>query len=322
MLDKIQDENFYTTFGWMKNKLGLKGNKRDIFAIIYGFTQDGETEFTGSTSYLADWLDISRQTVIKILQELVSDNLIIRKEEFINNVQFNRYKVNFKGIKEFNRGSKEILQGVKKIYSQSKETLHNNIEDNDSSNITDLYIVSDNILESEEEKKEAGAKTPQLFSKCRTQKNDLKSFISNDIFSKNKRSTDLQKVENISNHLKMKVMQLNESKEVKEALYIWLDVLKQNKKAISYEQLVIAVNELDRATNDDEIKVEAIKKATLRVYRSFEWTIDEAKKCLHKEITYLSNGSNTPTKSIEELTERNNKLIEEDFNEKEIPNVY
>ncbi len=118
---EIKDENYYIVHGWIKNRLGLKGTKKDIYAIIFGFSQDGESEFTGSVKYLAEWLDVSRPTVIKALQELTESGLLIKRIELINGVQFNRYKVS--------------LQGVKNLYGGSKETLHNkDIIDNNLNN--------------------------------------------------------------------------------------------------------------------------------------------------------------------------------------------
>ena len=42
---KIRNENFYTVLGWMLNVLELKGNELIVFAIIYSFSQDGESDF-------------------------------------------------------------------------------------------------------------------------------------------------------------------------------------------------------------------------------------------------------------------------------------
>ena len=41
----IKDENYYTIFGWMINRLHLEGNNLKIYALIYSFTQDGKTEY-------------------------------------------------------------------------------------------------------------------------------------------------------------------------------------------------------------------------------------------------------------------------------------
>lgn len=129
MDNRIKDENYYQVQGWMKNRLGLKGTKRDIYAIIYGFSQDGESEFTGSIKYLVEWLDVSRPTIIKALQELTDGGYLIKRTDTINGVQFNRYKANLQVVKFFNGGSKEILLGG------SKETLPNNKnEDNELNN--------------------------------------------------------------------------------------------------------------------------------------------------------------------------------------------
>ena len=44
----IKDENYFVVHGWMRTKLNLKGNHLTIYALIYGFSQDGESEFRGT----------------------------------------------------------------------------------------------------------------------------------------------------------------------------------------------------------------------------------------------------------------------------------
>ena len=52
---KLRDDNFYQIYGWMISKLGLKGTQLSIFAIIYNVSQDGETEYAGSITYLQEF---------------------------------------------------------------------------------------------------------------------------------------------------------------------------------------------------------------------------------------------------------------------------
>lgn len=89
---KIRDDNFYLIGGWMINRLGLKGTALQIFAIIYGFSQDGEGEFKGSLKYLCDFTGASRSTVIRALNDLAERGLILKVESQINGVQFNTYR--------------------------------------------------------------------------------------------------------------------------------------------------------------------------------------------------------------------------------------
>lgn len=92
---KIRDENFYQIHGWMLNRLKLKGTQLSAYAIIYGFTQDGQTEFAGSLQYLCDFTGVSSKTTMqKALKELVDKQLIIKKETTINGVLVNKYQVN------------------------------------------------------------------------------------------------------------------------------------------------------------------------------------------------------------------------------------
>jgi hypothetical protein len=76
----IKNENYITIQGWMINKLNLSGNNLLVYAIIYGFTQDGNHWFKGSRQYLADWCGSSRQGIDKNLKTLLTKNLIIKRE--------------------------------------------------------------------------------------------------------------------------------------------------------------------------------------------------------------------------------------------------
>lgn len=129
---RIKDENYYQIQGFMINRLGLKGVSLSVYAIIYGFSQDGETEYKGSLQYLCDFLGgVSKPTVIKALKELTDKDYIIRREEIINNVLFARYKANLPLLKNLYWGSKETsTEAVKDFNGGSKETLPNNKTDN------------------------------------------------------------------------------------------------------------------------------------------------------------------------------------------------
>lgn len=117
-MSKIKDENYYQISGWMLNRLQLKGTELQVFAIIYGFSQDGESVFGGSVSYLCDWVGASKPTIIKALKDLVDKQFIVKDTTIINNVTFNRYRANLPYIENFT-GSKDSLLG-------SKDSLHNN----------------------------------------------------------------------------------------------------------------------------------------------------------------------------------------------------
>lgn len=144
---KLKDENYYVIHGWMINKLGLKGVALSVYAIIYGFSQDGENEFTGSVQYLCDFCGASsRTTITKALNELVERKLIFKKETFINGVQFNRYRANTEiawGVQNVDRGCPEIEQGgVQKMDRGCPEIEHNNKEykkENIKNNNNNIY---------------------------------------------------------------------------------------------------------------------------------------------------------------------------------------
>jgi hypothetical protein len=129
-------DNYIVIQGWMVSELNLSGNDLLTYALIYGFSQDGESEFTGSINYLCKWLNCSRPTAIKSLKFLTEKNLIIKNVNTINGVSFNRYKISLWVVKNLNMGSKETLLGG------SKETLPNNTIINNTNNNIENNIYS------------------------------------------------------------------------------------------------------------------------------------------------------------------------------------
>lgn len=88
----IKDENYYTIHGWMRNRLGLKGNELTIYAILYGFTQDGITEFSGSVAYLTEFIGVSKDTVSRILDKLEGYGYIEKNDKNFSTGKPNGYK--------------------------------------------------------------------------------------------------------------------------------------------------------------------------------------------------------------------------------------
>ena len=64
---------------WMKETLGLKGNKLLLYALIYGFSQAKNQVCTCGIEYMQQWLG-AKSTVIRSLNELEEDALIERVE--------------------------------------------------------------------------------------------------------------------------------------------------------------------------------------------------------------------------------------------------
>ena len=94
----IRDDNFYTVIGWMLNVLELKGNELIVFAIIYSFSQDGESEFTGSLTFLQTFANTSQNTVMTYLRTLQEKNYILKREYVKNNVRRVAYRANLEYI--------------------------------------------------------------------------------------------------------------------------------------------------------------------------------------------------------------------------------
>lgn len=77
-MSAVKDNNFVTIQGWMRTQLNLKGNELLIYALVYGFSQDGESRFKGGRKYIADWCGCSLDTVDRSLGSLINKGLLVK----------------------------------------------------------------------------------------------------------------------------------------------------------------------------------------------------------------------------------------------------
>lgn len=70
----------YVVYDWMTTELGLKGLEKELYAIIYGFSQDGESEFYGSLVYLSRITGATKRGIQKALTTLVNDGKLTKRE--------------------------------------------------------------------------------------------------------------------------------------------------------------------------------------------------------------------------------------------------
>jgi hypothetical protein len=70
---------------WMTKYEKLKGTKIIIYAVIYGFSQDGQTWFHGSSGYLQKWTRTTQKTVLKQLKEMTNDGFLRKDYREFNN---------------------------------------------------------------------------------------------------------------------------------------------------------------------------------------------------------------------------------------------
>lgn len=124
----VKDKNYITIQGWMRN-LGLSGNRLLAFAIIYGFSQDENSVFSGGASYIAEWLGITKRAVFDILKKLADMGLVEKIEKNVNNMVVYDYRATSQGVKKVHGGSEKSSLG-----GSEKSSPHNNNNDNKNNN--------------------------------------------------------------------------------------------------------------------------------------------------------------------------------------------
>lgn len=124
----MNDNGYINIQGWMITRLGLKGNELILYALIYGFSQDGQSAFYGSTRYIQKSLCISRGSVMALLHKLMEKGMIECTSQ-------SHYSV----VQKLYQSEKEVVQ---KLYQSGTETVPEsgtetvpNINNNNNKNI-------------------------------------------------------------------------------------------------------------------------------------------------------------------------------------------
>lgn len=107
-------DNYITVCGWMVTQLGLSGNELLVYALIYGFSQDGCSVFSGSSRYIAEWCNIRKETALQVLKRLTDNGLVEKRSKVVNGVQLYDYVAlvpNDTPVRKTNRGGEENAPG-------------------------------------------------------------------------------------------------------------------------------------------------------------------------------------------------------------------
>lgn len=127
----MEKQRYIVIQEWML-ELGLSGSELLAYALIYGFCQDGESDFHGSAAYVARWCGVSREWAVRILGKLVDIGLIVRKGGEAGYPV--RYSLPVGGCEESSHpgGVKKVHRGCEESSPLSPHTPHtqNNIEIN------------------------------------------------------------------------------------------------------------------------------------------------------------------------------------------------
>ena len=89
----LNSKNYIAIADWMVQDFDLNTKELLTYAIIYGFSQDGESSFSGSLSYLACWLKIQRNNTLRYLNSLIDKGLISKEKKTSSNKQWCEYKI-------------------------------------------------------------------------------------------------------------------------------------------------------------------------------------------------------------------------------------
>ena len=150
---------------WMISDLQLKGNELLTYALIYGFSQDGESEFKGSLKYISEFLGVSKRTAQRSIENLVDRGIVEKRVEEISGVKFNRYMAHEKADTPIDK----MTTG----YSQND---HGGIVKMTTNN-TNIYNTNNNTSNNTKDKGAPAKKEPKQYFEDEELNNKFLEFL-------------------------------------------------------------------------------------------------------------------------------------------------
>lgn len=87
----LEKGNYYVVQSFMVTELKLKGIEKELYAIIWGFSQ-GDNTFNGSLGYLSEWTGYTKQRICDVLKKMVKRGLLVKREIFRDGQKLCVYK--------------------------------------------------------------------------------------------------------------------------------------------------------------------------------------------------------------------------------------
>lgn len=145
--DYKEQDDFILVRRFMSTELGIQSkNEMLLYALIYSYS-DGGSAFYGSTEYLAKRLGSSKSRIIKVLNDMVSKGLIIKK----TSSRYNFYVTNFNYVCNTDEPTVSVQHPTRcQIDTESSVTpTPNNINNNINDTISVKRFVKPNVEEIE-----------------------------------------------------------------------------------------------------------------------------------------------------------------------------
>ena len=76
---RLNPRSYLTILPWMVEELGLENTDLLIYAIIYGFCQDGDSDYHGGLKFLMQWTNKTDRAIRNSLNSLVERGLLKKK---------------------------------------------------------------------------------------------------------------------------------------------------------------------------------------------------------------------------------------------------
>lgn len=268
----VNPDNYYIVTGWMNTMLHLKGIERDVFAIIYGFTQNSNLDFTATQNYLAQWCGCTVRSIQNSLDKLTEKGYIERSIEDYNKPSYiaKSYEELRKirnlpdcGIPVENHENTVETCGI----PQNNQLNDEKISPYENNDMAKKFRHDDEKISCDDEKI-SGTHYNIIYNKNNNISLSKKEDDDENFSSKQKRNMS---VENHENSPRLTYQQIissyTESKALSNAIWNYISMRSMIKAPLTNFALEIILEKLDSMADNENQKIKILEHSTVNNYK-------------------------------------------------------
>lgn len=276
----VRPENYFITTGWMSTMLHLKGLEKEIFAIIYGFSQTTNQDFTGSQEYIAEFTGSTARGVRKCLDKLIEKGYIIRTADIYNKPAYSSRTLDeltqICAIEECGKPVENTVESVE-ISGKLSTNEEQSSSDINSTSGTEFHTMRNGVPNDEE----LCSTNEEL---CSTTHNNILYNINNIYNNINamqgnaSENFQQQEKENVETPEKTKdgkyryksyqdiISEYTSDEKLQKRIWNFISMRKMLKKSLTNEGLALVLKNLDSVAGNDQEKILVLEQSIANSY--------------------------------------------------------
>jgi len=280
----VRSDNYYVVTGWMSAMLHLKGMERDVFAIIYGFSQTANQEFTGTQEYIAQWTGGTARAVRNCLDKLIEKGYIVKDYDGYNKPKYSAKSLDelteICAVEDCGKRVENTVESVETSKNLSTDEEQNSDEEENSSGKKFLTmgkkVPHDEEKSSADEEKSSSTHYNIIYNINNNITDNINNAMQENASENLSTTPNVENVENKQDKTESKkykyknyqdiISEYTSDKKLQGRIWDFISMRKMTKRTLTNKALELVLKNLDSIASSKQEKILVLEQSVANAY--------------------------------------------------------